>query len=359
MFLKRIAALAAAAALLMAQTAEACTGMRLIAQDGGVVAGRTLEFGIDLKSNVLVVPAGTAMAGTLPDGGKGLTYTTKYGMAGANAEDMNVIIDGLNDQGLYVGTFYFPGYAGYVTPTAANASRALAPYEFSTWLLANFANVDEVRANYDKVVLVPTVVEAIKTAPPVHVVVHDRSGKAIVIEPIDGKLVLHENPFGVMTNSPSFDWHMTNLSNYVNLSVTNVPQVKMGSTELQQTGQGSGLHGLPGDYTPPSRFVRAVVFSQSALPVATAPEAVLQLFHLLNAFDIPVGAVRSKDNEYDYTTWTSVSDLKNLRWYFRTYDDETIRSVDLRDALAAAHGQTKVIPMASKQKIDVVSTAFR
>jgi len=85
------------AALSLVPAAQACTGIRLIAKDGGVVAARTLEFGFDLHSDVLVVPAGTALTGTVPDGGKGISYTTKYGFLGANAEGMTAIVDGIND----------------------------------------------------------------------------------------------------------------------------------------------------------------------------------------------------------------------------------------------------------------------
>src|SRR5271154_85027 len=102
-----------ASALAFAPVAQACTGIRLVAKDGGVVAARTLEFGFDLHSEVMVVPAGTALTGSLPDGGKGISYKTKYGFAGANALGMMAIVDGINDQGLYVGLFYFPGYASY------------------------------------------------------------------------------------------------------------------------------------------------------------------------------------------------------------------------------------------------------
>src|SRR5208283_5072215 len=91
------------AALSFAPVAQACTGIRLIAKDGGVIAARSLEFGLDLHSQVLVVPAGTALTGTLPDGGKGISYKTKYGFVGANAEGVTMIVDGMNDQGLYVG----------------------------------------------------------------------------------------------------------------------------------------------------------------------------------------------------------------------------------------------------------------
>ena len=106
-----------AAALACAPIAQACTGIQLVAKDGGVVAARTLEFGFDLKSNVMIVPAGTVFTGTLPDGGKGIRYKTKYGFVGANALGMKAIVDGVNDQGLYVGLFYFPGYASYPAAT--------------------------------------------------------------------------------------------------------------------------------------------------------------------------------------------------------------------------------------------------
>jgi len=349
------------AALSFAPVAQACTGIRLVAKDGGVIAARTLEFGVDLHSDVLVVPAGTAFTGTLPDGGKGVSYTTKYGFLGANAEGLTAILDGLNDHGLYVGLFYFPDYASYPDATKDNAAHAMAPYEYANWLLGNFATIDEVKANFNKVALVPVVLDAMKRVPPVHFVVFDRSGKSVVIEPLDKTLKIFDNPLGVVTNSPNFEWHMTNLRNYVNLTATNVPPLGLGGITLAQFGQGSGLRGLPGDFTPPSRFVRAVAFSQSAIPSDTAPDAVLQAFHILNNFDIPYGAVRDTQGgqtHAEYTTWTSASDLKNLRWYFKTYGDQSIHSVDLTKTLAAAQGKIKLIKMDSRQPIDDVSTDF-
>jgi choloylglycine hydrolase len=359
---RKLVAVVVVGGLALAPATQACTGIQLIAKDGGVVAARTLEFGIDLRSDVLVVPAGARMSGSMPDGSKGIDYTTKYGMAGANGFGLPIIIDGINDQGLYVGLFYFPGYAGYARATAENRARCLAPQEYGSWLLGNFSSVEEVKANFDKVVIVPVVVAQIKQAPPVHFVVHDRAGKTVVIEPIDGRLKIYDDPLGVMANSPTFDWHMTNLSNYINLSVLNVPPVQLSGLKLAQFGQGSGLHGLPGDYTSPSRFVRAAVFSQSAIPSDNTRDEVLQAFHILNAFDIPLGAVRASEDGgmiAEYTTWTSAADLKDLTWSFRTYHDQSIRSVELRAALAAANGRMRTIPMDSHQPVQDVSTSFK
>ena len=350
------------AAVLSAAPVLACTGIRLIARDGGVIAARTLEFGFDLHSEVLVVPAGTTLTGTLPDGGKGISYKAKYGFLGANAEGLTAIVDGINEHGLYVGLFYFPGYASYAEASKDNTTRAMAPHEYANWLLANFATVAEVKANFSKVVLVPTVIEAIEEAPPVHFVVHDANGDAVVIEPLDKTLKIYDDPLGVITNAPTFDWHLTNLRNYVNLTVDNVPPLDLGGIKLAQFGQGSGLRGLPGDFTPPSRFVRAVAFSQSALPSDTATQAVLQAFHILNNFDIPYGAVRATQRgamHAEATIWTSASDLKNRRWYFKTYGDQSIRSVDLDQALAAAQGKMRFIKTEQQQPIIDVSTSFK
>jgi choloylglycine hydrolase len=336
----------------------ACTGISLDAKDGGLVRGRTLEFGFPLSSNVLVIPAGQTLNGTLPDGKPGLSYTTKYAMTGANAVDQEVIVDGINDQGLSFGLFYFPGFAEYPAVTAENASRAMAPFELGTWVLGNFATVDELKAALSKVAVVDTPAPGFGSSPS-HYFVRDKNGKSIVIEPLGGTLKVFDAPLGVVTNSPAYDWHMTNLRNYLNLSVTGVPPLELDGIKLTQLGQGAGMHGLPGDFTPPSRFIRAVAFTQSEEPSASADDAVLKAFHILNQFDIPLGSVRDKaTGGVELTQWTAVSDLKNLRWYYRTYDDQTIHMVDLKLALDAAKGQVRTIKMQSTQPVADVSTDF-
>ena len=149
-----VAAIPLAFILAATPAAQACTTLLLTAKDGAVVSGRTMEFGFDVQSEVMVVPAGTAMTGSLPSGAKGISYATKYGMIGANALGFPVIVDGINEQGLFVSDLYFPGYAGYATATPDNSSRAMASYEFGNWLLGNFATVDEVRAHVADIVLV-------------------------------------------------------------------------------------------------------------------------------------------------------------------------------------------------------------
>jgi choloylglycine hydrolase len=218
---------------------------------------------------------------------------------------------------------------------AAEASRTIAPWELASWILENFATVEEVKQNIGRIAVAEVVFKKWGMVIPVHFVVHDASGKSIVIEYIEGKLHVYDDVLGVLTNSPSFDWHMTNLRNYVNFSVVNVPPVKVDGITLTGLGQGTGMLGMPGDFTPPSRFVRAVAYNTSILPSKTGEEAVLQAFHILNNFDIPEGVAREEQKDAhgnviaDRTMWTSASDLKARRYYFRTHENSQIRSVDL------------------------------
>ncbi len=317
---------------LVTQTASPCTGIQLKAKDGSFVNGRTVEFGINLDLNGLVIPRNYAFHGTLPDGTPGMTYTAKYAAVGGGMFGEADIADGINEKGLAIGDFYFPGYAGYASVTPDNKTHALSPTEFSNWVLTQFATVDEVKAGLKNAVIVPTTPKGWPVLPPFHYVVYDKTGKSIVIEPIDGKLKVTDNPMGVLTNSPSFDWHLTNLANYVNLSPINTPPVKVDGMKLQAFGAGSGLHGLPGDFTPPSRFIRAAVFSSTAIPAENADQEVLRAFHILNQFDIPQGSVRQKENNQEvseYTLATTVRDPQNLKYYFKSYDDQSIKMINL------------------------------
>jgi choloylglycine hydrolase len=315
-------------------TADACTGIRLKNADGSFVHGRTVEFGIPLEMDFAVVPRGYDFTGQTPLG-DGKKWTSKYGAMGVIVFGNLGIMDGINEKGLAIGAFYFPTEAQYTETTAENQSRSFSSIDFSNWILTSFADVDEVRAAIEggEVLVAPTLLPGWpQQVQPFHWVVYDKSGKSLVIEPIGGKLVLHDNPLGVLTNSPSFDWHMTNLRNYIALNPRDVPPIEIDGTTFQSFGMGNGMLGLPGDFTPPSRFVRAAVFSSTAFPAPSSDEGVFKGFHLLNNFDIPVGVARTQEDGQqaaDQTLFTTMRDPQNLRMYYKTYDDQTIRTVDL------------------------------
>lgn len=312
---------------------RACTGIKLVAKDKAIVHGRTLEFGVKVDTSIVVIPRGFDFVSTTPNG-PGLSYKAKYAAVGAISYKQMAIMDGLNEKGLAVGVFYFPGFAGYGAINSENQARALSPIDFSNWIVTQFESVDEVKKVLSTVVIAPTVVkEWGDTTPPFHYIVYDKTGRSIVIEPINGSFAVSDNPLGVLTNSPDFKWHMTNLRNFINLTPFNAKPLTINGLLLSPFGQGSGMVGLPGDFTPPSRFIRAAIFSITAIPSDNADEAVLQAFHILNQFDIPVGLARQKEGDVtytDYTMITCVRDPQALKFYFKTYANQTIRFVDLK-----------------------------
>lgn len=311
-----------------------CTGIMLKAKDDSIIHGRTVEFGITIDTTIAVVPRGYEFTGQTPLG-EGLKYAARYAAVGAIAFTDVKLMDGMNEAGLAVGAFYFPSFAEYTTVTAENQNKGLSPGDFPNWLLTQFTTVDEVRGAVQNkaAVITPTVIQGWGTeVPPFHYVVYDKTGASIVIEPVGTELIIHDNPLGVITNSPPFDWHMINLRNFIALNPRNVPPVKLAGETFQQLGQGSGMLGLPGDFTPPSRFVRAVAFSATAIPSETADKGIEQVFYILNNFDIPVGNARAEAGgivHTDYTMLTVARDPQCLRYYYKSYDDQTIRMADL------------------------------
>ena len=329
--------------------------------EGGL--GRTVEFGIEIDASIAMVPRGYAFTGQTP-AGSGLNYTAKHAAVGVYAYTDVKIMDGINDAGLVAGAFYLPTYAAYTPVTAENQAKGVSPAEFPNWLLTQFATVDEVRKAIEggDVIVTPTVLPGWgATPPPFHYVVYDKTGASIVIEPIGGKLVIHDNPLGVVTNSPTFDWHMTNLRNYITLNPNNVAKGNIGKLELQAFGMGNGMWGLPGDFSPPSRFVRAALFSANAIPSDNADAGIAHVFHILNNFDLPKGIARTNEDgtvSADYTQMTTARDPQNLRFYYKTYEDQTVRMVDMKQLNLDAKDILK-FPTASAQAIVDMSSSMK
>lgn len=340
--------------------ADACTSVRIKTDDGYVLYARTMEFALPMKSIVSVIPKGTKFQGTLPDGtSKGIVWNAKYGVVGMNAAGMPIIVDGMNEKGLAAGALLFPGFAGYEPSDPAKANTTMAQYEVITWILSNFATVDEVREGIKGI----RVCEA--SAPefgpiPLHYVVHDAKGDCIVIEHVKGKMNLYDNPLGVLTNSPPFNWMMIDLRNFVNLTAVNVPELKLQGTTLEQLGQGTGMLGLPGDFTPPHRLVRILALSQSAYPVH-GPDAGLSLIMtIIDNVDIPKGAVRGKGDkgaDDDFTQWVTAADLGRKRFYFHTLENKNWHYVDMMKVLEGAKGVLSVPIDIPVDYPDVSSTA--
>jgi choloylglycine hydrolase len=348
--------------------ANACTGIRLFASDKSAVYGRTLEWGaFDLNSRVTIIPRGHEFTGLTPDGNIGKQWKAKYGVVGLDLLGKITIGDGMNEKGLTAGLFYHPGFAKYPEYDPARANITITALDVVHFILTQFATLDEVREGMSKVRVVAVVEESLGIPIDAHFMVTDPQGKSIVIEFIDGEMKIFENPLGIITNSPTYDWHMINLRNYVNLSAVAIPDKKIEDLDFAALGGGSGMIGLPGDFTPPSRFVRATAFSQTARPTQSSDETVYELFRILDSFNVGVGASEGSDLSHgdtgklrSATLWTTAWDMKNNILYYHTQHNRRVRKIDLAAIDFSAIGDSIIyIPLDQKKEQDVLDITPR
>lgn len=338
---------------------SACTVFKVTAKDGTIISPRTMEFGTDLKSLLDIVPRGMEFASPSPDNKAGLKWNVKYGYVGIDAfGQFGIVLDGLNEAGLAYSALWYETNTKWQEIGAGEDSIALAHIMLGPWILGNFATVGEVKEGLKKIKVWGAVIPEMGMAPPLHTAVYDAKGGCIVIEFDNGQMNVYDNPLGVMTNAPNFSWQITNLRNYVGMSPEPAQLHAYAGMNLKQTGHGSGMPGLPGDITPPSRFVKMAVLTNFADQATDAKGALNLSRHIMNNVDIPKGTVIDKDKNgkvvYSETTqWTSFRDLANKAYYFNTYDNLTLRKVDMKRLDFTA---PKTISLAGDEEIIIDKT---
>lgn len=329
-----------------------CTSIRLIAQDQSVIWGRTQEFMVPFgeKSVIEGQPAYNAYVGIDVPVGHRLTKTESpiefhhqvIGMAIDGrpfGNDEFVFVDGVNDAGIACGMLYFSNYAHYgqAADIQAAGKAPLRCSEYMTWALANCGSLQEVIDKTATEIGVSDTLNDLGQSDPFHFMFTDKEGNSLVMEPIngDGTFKAHQNPLGVMTNSPTFDWHLTNLQNYTGLTnQLRAPKTMNGGVEVLSAGKGAGFIGMPGDYTPQSRFIRAATLLTHSRPTKDKDEARDTLFHILNSFDIANGVQDIGDDTLNYNTQYTVSyDLGNQEFFVAMHENRRLQKVKMSAGL--------------------------
>ncbi len=311
-------------------TTHACTDFQLKANDGTYLIARSMEFEIDLASNLRTSTRSRQESSPGPGGSQGLTWTDKYGYVYLDGFKQDVVLDGMNEQGLSFEYLYLPGETQYPVVPAGKNNQALSYVNFGAWILGNFKSIDEVKQALNTVYVFQGSMPGMgNIVLPAHAAIHDSQGNGLVVEFVKGKLMTHDY-IGVMTNSPTYDWQVTNLRNYLNLTpYTPHPIISNGLT-FSATGQGAGMVGLPGDVSPPSRFVKVAFMLKNVYPTNNATDVLNLAEHIINNVDIPSGLARTKVNgqvSTDITEWVVFKDTTHKKIYYRTYNDMTLRSI--------------------------------
>lgn len=340
---------------------DACTGVSLTASDGSYVQARSIEWSHGtLESQYVIIPRGQQLQSYTPDGQPGMTFKARYGVVGLCVVQKEFIAEGMNEEGLSAGLFYFPDYGGYDAYKPEEHDKTLLDMQVVQWILSQHRTVQEV-IDHIRSQKIVGFADASGRPSTIHWRVGEPSGRQIVIEIIDGEVHIHENTVGVLTNAPGFDWHLTNLNNYINLQPGDARTQQLGQQNLRPIGGSSAMLGLPGDATPPSRFVRMAFFRATAPVQPDGPKTVELCFHLLNNFDIPVG-IEIDRNETAHTMsatqWTAACDLSNRRIYYKTVYNNTIRCIDLKSIdFGQVTYQEHPLDMIKTQPIEMIEIA--
>ena len=262
----------------------------------------------------------------------GMQWTAKYGYIYLDAMHVDVAIDGMNEAGLSFQYLYLPAEASYQSLPQQDKQNILPYLQFGDWVLGSFKTIDEVKSALQSIVVVNQYVPGMGTRIfPLHASIYDASGRGLVVEFYDNKIVTFDS-IGLMTNSPKYNWHVTNLSNYINLDAATPLPVRQGDTTFAALGQGSGAIGLPGDSSSPSRFVKISFLLKNITKVTNQQDLLNLCQHIINTVDIPEGTVkvdRTTNSPSEQTEWVVFKDITNHVFYWRTYNNLAIRAIHL------------------------------
>ncbi|HQU09092.1 MAG TPA: linear amide C-N hydrolase, partial [Opitutales bacterium] len=340
---------------------QACTSVQLTAADGSSVVARTMDFEVDLHSYLKLFPRGETVQSIKPDGTPGMSFTSKYASFGIMSDmSKNASYDAMNEKGLTFALQWLNA-AGFPTTIPADNKAPVLEYDdFPRWILGQFATVDEVKANLDTIALWAKPRQGIPgNILTVHVLLFDAQGKGLVIEYINGKMHVHDNPVGVVTNDPCFHWHLTNLSNYIQLNGIDTRNGQFGDLKITMLNHGNGDWGTPGDMTSVSRFVRMAIQRNQTVQPANAQEAIARVSHLINNVDVVLGTVRTSagpDAMMDSTSWTSLRDTRNSMYYIRCSSSVNFFSVDVKQLWnSKAVKETPIAVLQATGQSDVTS----
>ena len=308
-----------------------CTAITMKTAQGETFFGRTMDFSYPLDPHVFVTPRGYGWNSIT---GKA-AVNNRYGFIGT-AQDIGRVIfaDGVNEAGFSAAMLYFPGYAYFPEPgEMAGGEQAvqIAAVEIVNFLLGACGSVAQAAEVLKQIKIVGVADPVTETVAPLHWITADKSGDCMVAEQTESGLHLYRNPIGVLANSPDFEWHMANLRNYTGVSPDQTEDSKWGDVELSPFGQGSGTTGLPGGYTPPSRFVRTAFIKNHVRVPADRNEAVVTCFHAMESVTLPKGIVRTREGRDDYTQYTAFVNTATGEYFAKSYDNSQIVTARLSE----------------------------
>ena len=284
--------------------------------------GRNLDLDYHYQENVVITPRNFPLPFRLEQ--KMSHHYAMIGMA-TIVDNYPLYYDATNECGLSIAALNFPGNAKY--QKVSTLRKNIAPFEFIPWILGQCCCVAEATTLLNTLQVVQLAFDQQYALTPLHWIISD-SNYSVTVEPLDACLRIYENPVGVLTNSPPFDFHMWNLANYMNITCA-TPQNRFSNMiDLKPYSLGMGAIGLPGDFSSTSRFIRASFVKLNAIKEENAHHSISQFFHILDAVSQINGCTQTEKG-YEKTIYTSCCDTRRGIYYYTTYNNRQIVGIDM------------------------------
>lgn len=304
-----------------------CTSITLQTMQKENFFGRNMDFSYPINPQLYIIPANHSWGNTI--NGKQIKNKFRFMAIGEEKDNILGFFDGVNEKGFAAATLFFAGYASYCNPNNLKEKEPIASLDFLHYLLGQCESIDDIAPILSHTALIGLPDPITQNVAPLHWIATDKSGQCVVIEHTKRGFMLYHNTIGVMTNSPDFAWQMTNLRNYLEVSPYQTTETYWGDIKLTPFGQGGGTIPLPGGHTSPERFVKTS-YRKTHIPTPrNQTDAVMSCFHILEGVTIPRGVVITDRDQYDYTKYSSIIGTATSTYYFRTYDNLQIASVNL------------------------------
>lgn len=287
--------------------------------------GRTLDYEISYNEEVAITPKNFPLHfRSVSD----LNY--HYAMIGTACVQKGypLYYDGLNEKGLFAAGLNFVGNAVY--HSEERGMYNIAQFEFIPWILGKCATVNEARQLMTRTNITAARFDSELPVAELHWIIADKD-ESITIESMKQGIKVYDNPVGILTNNPSFEYQMFNLNNYMQLSASKPENNFCNKLDLTVYSRGMGAIGLPGDLSSQSRFVRAAFIKLNSVCGSTNDESVNQFFHILGSVDQPRGCCKLGDDKYSSTIYTSCCCAESGMYYYTTYNNHQITAINMNN----------------------------
>lgn len=286
--------------------------------------GRTLDYDFMYPCQVVVTPENFPFVYRFSEEQK--SHYAITGMAYV-CDNYPLYFDAMNSKGLCMAGLNFVGNAVY--GEYKEGALNVASFELIPFVLSQCESVAGAKALLEKLNITNTAFSESLPPSQLHWIIADKL-ESITVEATKKGLEIYENPVGVLTNNPTFDFHLMNLSNYMNLSPKPAENRFSHKLHLQEFSRGMGALGLPGDFSSQSRFVRAAFVKLNSVLPKGETESVSQFFHIMDMVSQPEGSCELEKGVYEKTLYTSCCDAKRGVYYYTTYNNRSISGVNMK-----------------------------